>query len=92
MDETKSRTADFEFGIQLQIHGANFCLAREAKAIHYPPDIRSYDKLRNNPEFMGHFKRNKLHIKNKYPHNRGVALWCEISSSKVNRVLIDEMQ
>lgn len=83
---------DNEFGIQLQIHGADFCLAREAKAMHYPPDIRSYDKLRSNPEFMGNFKRNKQYIKNKYPQNRGVALWCEISSSKVNQVLIDEMK
>ena len=83
---------DNEFGIQLQMHGADFCLAREAKAIHYPPEIRSYDKLRKKPEFMENFKRNKQYIKNKYPQNRGVALWCEISSSKVNQILIDEMK
>ncbi len=66
---------DNELGIQLQNAGATFVVGRNAKAIHYPAKVRSYDKLHTDEEFRMGYKRNKQYIAEKYPENQAVQAW-----------------
>lgn len=52
-------------------------LARDAVAIHYPPRVRSYDRLHNDPQFRAGWLKNKEYLKEKYRDDRLVQLWLE---------------
>lgn len=66
---------DNDFGIQLSDHGAKYVLGRTAKAIHYPANQRSYDRLQNDPEFRAGWQKNREYLKRKYPDHPLVQLW-----------------
>lgn len=66
---------DNDFGIQLHGRGGKFVLARNARAIHYPAKVRSYDRLHNDPEFRAGWIKNKEYLKNKYKDHPLVQLW-----------------
>ncbi|MDR3139703.1 MAG: glycosyltransferase [Treponema sp.] len=79
---------DNDFGIQLHKKNCRYVLNREAKSIHYPPKVRSYDRLKD-PEFKNNFKKNQQYIVNKYPEDEGVKLWYEAGMFKANRILLE---
>lgn len=83
---------DNEFGIQLQNQGAVYILCRSAKAIHYPAEVRSIDKLKDDDKFAMNFVRNREYIVSKYPENRAVKIWHEEGWIKVNRILLTEQR
>lgn len=83
---------DNDFGIQLQNHKAHYILGRNAKAIHYPPKVRSYDKLKKDKGFIDNFRKNQQYVMNKYPDNYAVKLWVEVGYKEVNRILIDNIK
>ncbi len=66
---------DNDFGIQLSQHGAKYVLARKAKAIHYPAEKRSYDRLQTEPAFRAGWLKNKAYVKEKWADNELVQLW-----------------
>ena len=66
---------DNDFGIQLAHQGAKFVLARRAVAIHYPPQVRSYDRLHSDPKFRAGWQKNRDYVKEKYPDDPLVQLW-----------------
>lgn len=66
---------DNDFGIALHGRGAKFLLARNAKAIHYPAKVRSYDRLQNDPEFRAGWQKNREYLKKKYAEHPLVQLW-----------------
>lgn len=63
---------DNDFGIQLFYHNVKYVLARKAIAIHYPAEVRSYDKLHTDPEFRAGWLRNKKYLKEKYSNDKVV--------------------
>lgn len=75
---------DNEFGIQLEIAGARFIVGRNAKAIHYPAKVRSYDKLHSDKAFRDNHKSNKNYIARKYPNNKIVQIWAERGDRAAN--------
>lgn len=77
---------DNEFGIQMELAGANFIVGRSAKAIHYPAKERSYDKLQKNKDFRENQMKNKAYIGKKYPDNKIVQCWVEKGIHVVNQV------
>jgi glycosyltransferase involved in cell wall biosynthesis len=81
---------DNDFGIQLQQAGGIYVLGRSARAIHYPAEVRSYDRLKRDPNFHDNFHRNQEYVVAKYPDNRAVRLWNEEGYRKVNRILLNE--
>lgn len=83
---------DNDFGIQLQNQGAVYVLCRSARAIHYPAEMRSIDKLKWDDKFAMNFVRNREYIVSKYPGNRAVKLWHEKGWIKVNRILLSEQR
>ena len=66
---------DNDFGIQASEKGARYVLARDARAIHYPAKVRSYDRLRNDPEFRAGWLKNKEYLKSKWASHPLVQLW-----------------
>ncbi len=68
---------DNDFGIVLHGLGGKFVLAREAKAIHYPAKVRSYDRLHNDPDFRAGWLKNKEYLKQKHKDHPLVQLWLE---------------
>lgn len=83
---------DNDFGIQLENQGAVYVLCRLAKAIHYPPEVRSIDKLKKDINFAGNFAHNRDYIVAKYAENRAVRLWRKEGWIKVNRILFIEQR
>lgn len=81
---------DNDFGIHLCNCNALFTLARNAKAIHYPPVKSSYQRLQSEPKFRENFFSNKQYVTSKYPDNRAVQLWNEKGFRNVNRILMQE--
>ncbi len=66
---------DNDLGIQLSQHGAKYVLGREARAIHYPAEKRSYDRLQTEPEFRAGWMKNREYLKRKWADNELVQLW-----------------
>lgn len=66
---------DNDFGIQASEKGARYVLARNARAIHYPAQVRSYDRLHNDPEFRAGWLKNKEYLKSKWAGHPLVQLW-----------------
>ncbi len=66
---------DNDFGIQLSQHGARYVLARGAKAIHYPAQKRSYDRLQTEPDFRAGWQKNRAYLKEKWAAHPLVQLW-----------------
>lgn len=66
---------DNDFGIQAHEKGAKFVLARNAKAIHYPARVRSYDRLHNDPDFRAGWLKNKEYVRSKWAEHSIVQLW-----------------
>lgn len=81
---------DNDFAIQLYHHNAKFLLGRSTRAIHYPAEIRSYDKLKNDAVFRENFHRNQEYVVSKYPDDRSVKLWNDKGYREVNRILLQE--
>lgn len=75
---------DADFGVQVFKAGAKFVLARKAVVIHYPPEVRSYDKLQNDPAFRAGWLKNKEYLKNKFPDDKSVRLFAEKGSWVAN--------
>jgi glycosyltransferase involved in cell wall biosynthesis len=78
---------DNDFGIQLCNHKGRYVLGREIKSIHYPPKVRSYERLKD-PEFKKNFVMNQQYIVQKYPGDEGVRIWHERGMFRVNRILL----
>lgn len=66
---------DNDFGICLHGKGGKFVLARDARAIHYPARVRSYDRLHNDPDFRAGWLKNKEYLKEKHKDHPIVQLW-----------------
>ncbi len=66
---------DNDFGIQLSQHGAKYVLGRDARAIHYPAEKRSYDRLHTEPDFRAGWMKNREYLKEKWSGNEVVQLW-----------------
>lgn len=81
---------DNDFAIQLYHNNAKFVLGRTAKAIHYPAEMRSFDKLKTDKVFRENFHRNQEYVVSKYPNDKSVKLWNEQGYRAVNRILWNE--
>ncbi len=66
---------DNDFGIRLHSAGGKFVLARDARAIHYPAKVRSYDRLHNDSDFRAGWLKNKAYLKEKHKDHPIVQLW-----------------
>lgn len=66
---------DNDLGIALHEKGGKFLLARNARAIHYPAKVRSYDRLHNDPDFRAGWLKNKEYLKQKWAGHPIVQLW-----------------
>lgn len=75
---------DSDFGIQLFYHGAKYILARNAVAIHYPAQVRSYDKLQNDLVFREKWLENKRYLARKYAADELVQLWLREGTRAAN--------
>ncbi|WP_158590842.1 glycosyltransferase family 2 protein [Acutalibacter sp. 1XD8-33] len=82
---------DNDFGIQLHSRGGKFVLGRDARAIHYPARVRSYDRLQNDPEFRAGWLKNKEYLRKKYPDHPLVQMWLTEGGGAVKKLpLLEE--
>lgn len=82
---------DNDFGIRLHSIGGKFVLARDARAIHYPAKVRSYDRLQNDPDFRAGWLKNKGYLKEKHKDHSIVQLWLSKGGLAVKKLpLLEE--
>ncbi len=66
-------------------------LARDARAIHYPAKVRSYDRLQNDPDFRAGWLKNKGYLKEKHKDHSIVQLWLSEGGLAVKKLpLLEE--